>query len=268
MATAEEALQLADGTRKILLLSFPDREIGELVRMGVRIPVSDEREERILREFPGAKIHVAFDCGMNRIGFKDPDEALACLMRTGAEGLYTHVYSEEPRTFARAVAKFSRLADAAKRRKNSLICHVGGSGISGSGPRFDMVRAGIELFRNAAVLRARVVAVKHVCQGETIGYGERISERDRDIAVFSCGYADGFRRGLSERISVTVGGVRCPVIGKICMDLSFADVTGVRVRPGEEVTVLDDFEGAAGLLDTIDYEMMTGISGRVERIYS
>ena len=117
--------------------------------------------------------------------------------------------------------------------------------------------------------------IKRHAAGEGIGYGraERL-ERDSVVATIPVGYADGLDRHLGcGAWSVLVGGVKAPIVGRVCMDSCMIDVTDVlAVAEGDEVVVFSATEGntaadMAALLGTIPYEVLTSVSARVKRIY-
>lgn len=151
--------------------------------------------------------------------------------------------------------------------------------------QFDMCRLGLGLYgfgwkhldalRPVATLRTRIVQIKHLAAGETVGYGRagRI-ERPTVTATVPVGYADGLDRHLGcGRWSMLVAGRPAPIVGRICMDSCMIDITDIaEVREGDEVVIFsaaagNDLETMARILDTIPYEIMTSVSARVKRIY-
>ena len=147
--------------------------------------------------------------------------------------------------------------------------------------QFDMCRLGIGLYgfsfagaklRNVCTLKSTLLSVKTVKAGESIGYGRHTwLHEDRQIGVIPIGYADGFDRKFGNGGGeVLVRGKRCPVMGNVCMDLCMIDVTGTDAQPGDEATIFGDnlpIEELANKLDTITYEILTGVSRRVKRVY-
>jgi alanine racemase len=124
--------------------------------------------------------------------------------------------------------------------------------------------------------KTKIAQLKTVKQGKAIGYGDSyVTPRDSQIATLPVGYADGFMRILSNKGVVLVRGQRAPIVGRISMDLSTIDVTGVnRVELGDEVALIgrqgEEEVGAremAALAGTIPYEILCRIGGRVTRIY-
>jgi alanine racemase len=125
-------------------------------------------------------------------------------------------------------------------------------------------------------LHSRVVFLKTVPAGTTIGYGAAFTTaRASRIATIPIGYADGYRRAFSNRGVVLIRGARAPVVGRVSMDLTMVDVTDIpQVAVGDEVVLLGEQDEAAiraedlaHLLDTVSYEVVTGISARVPHLY-
>jgi len=166
--------------------------------------------------------------------------------------------------------------------------------------QFDMVRLGIGLYgvdcdpaeqvrlRNVSTLKSVITQIKHIPAGETIGYNRRgKAEKDTVIAIVPVGYADGLNRRLGNgRGKLYIHGKPAPIIGNICMDLTMVDITDMipdemnteyrmtnieyRTREGDEVIIFSDEHPVSELAEaigTIPYEVLTGISRRVKRIY-
>jgi len=150
--------------------------------------------------------------------------------------------------------------------------------------QYDMVRPGIGLYgigandeeqqkmSNVSSLRTIIIQLKNIKKGETIGYNRKgKAGEDCMIAVIPIGYADGLNRRLGNGIGkVYINGKAAPIIGNVCMDLIMADVSGMQLKEGDEVVIFDDEHPITELAiatGTIPYEVMTGISRRVKRIY-
>lgn len=152
--------------------------------------------------------------------------------------------------------------------------------------KYDMCRLGLGLYGYGfehndelipvATLSTRIVQIKHLRRGESVGYGRSARlERDTTTATIPVGYADGLDRHLgNSRWSVEINGKRAPIIGRICMDSAMIDITDIEgVSVGDKVTIFGSergltLEDMARVLDTISYEIMTSISARVKRIYT
>jgi alanine racemase len=182
---------------------------------------------------------------------------------------------------------FTRLAAAISQAVSyPVVRHIANSAGVERFPEaaMEMVRLGIGLYgisaaadgnlRAVSTLCSRIVQIKELAPGETVGYGRAgLVTRPSRIATVPVGYADGLDRGLGlGRWSVLAGGASAPTIGRICMDTCMVDVTGLDVAEGDTVTVFgptpgNRVEDMARVLGTIPYEVMTGISTRVKRIF-
>jgi alanine racemase len=147
---------------------------------------------------------------------------------------------------------------------------------------YDMVRLGIGLYgfspnnqdslQNVSTLKSRISQIRTIKKGETIGYSRKgKAETDLTIAIVPIGYADGLSRALSNgKGKFLYKNKFVPVIGNICMDMCMVDITGIEAKEGEEIIIFGDKYTAAKLaesLNTIPYEIITGISERVKRVY-
>ncbi|HCK21807.1 MAG TPA: bifunctional UDP-N-acetylmuramoyl-tripeptide:D-alanyl-D-alanine ligase/alanine racemase, partial [Bacteroidetes bacterium] len=151
--------------------------------------------------------------------------------------------------------------------------------------QFDMVRLGIGLYGDdpsssvqsqllpVFVFRTTIAQVKSIQPGEAVGYGRSyIAEHPMRIAVLNVGYADGLRRSLSNgKGSVTVAGKRAPIVGRVCMDMCMVDVSHLpEAAPGMEAEIFGHHQSLrelAAAMETIPYEVLTGISQRIRRVY-
>jgi len=148
--------------------------------------------------------------------------------------------------------------------------------------QFEMVRLGIGLYgvsscgneqiRSISRLKTTVSQIRRIRAGETVGYGRKgLAVHDSEIAILPIGYADGYDRRLSNGVGkVYVKGQIAPIIGNICMDMCMIDVTGLHVAVGDEVELMGEHilvSDIANTIGTIPYEILTGISQRVKRVY-
>ena len=149
----------------------------------------------------------------------------------------------------------------------------------------DMVRLGIGLYgveidhdgrldlQAVATLRSTIAQIKQVKKGDSVSYNRKgVVDRDSVIATVRIGYADGYsRRFGTGRGMMLVQGKRVPVVGTVCMDMTMIDVTDLPgVKEGDEVIIFGPtlpVQELAAWIDTIPYEIMTGVSQRVKRIY-
>ncbi|MEE2033882.1 alanine racemase [Rhodococcus chondri] len=251
-----------------------------------------------------AMVAAKVDTGLNRNGIAGNEWAdfvddLARAQAEGAvqlRGVFSHLaHGDEPDHPGNAEQR-DRLREAVTDlRRNSLtpqVVHLANSAATVTRPdlRFDMVRPGIAIygltpipelgdlgFRPVMTLRTRVALVKKVTAGSGVSYGHRwVAPRDTMVALLPVGYADGVRRNLSGRIEVQLGGRRCPQLGRVCMDQIVVDLgpDGGGVNEGDSALLFGDGRhgepGAqdwAAMLDTINYEIVTGVGGRTVRTY-
>jgi alanine racemase len=150
--------------------------------------------------------------------------------------------------------------------------------------QFDMVRLGIGLYgidptgqaahrlKPVASLKTIISQIRRIPKGDSIGYGRRgMAEAPLTVATIALGYADGFSRAFSRGIGkVLIDGMRAPVIGNVCMDMTMVDITGIPAKEGDEVIVFGNglpIEELADSIDTIPYEILTNASERVKRVF-
>lgn len=232
-------------------------------------------------------VHIAVDSGMHRFGF-DPDPRLMGLVATfrhlRIEGIYTHYaragYDED--FTDRQRSQFCDVADALTRR-GTTFCYVHAAASaavsSGKGICGNAVRVGLSLYGEGegrglvpvATVVARVLVLRTLERGESTGYGDGFVAPTRmRIAIASAGYADGVPLSLSGRGVVLVAGVRCRMVGTVCMDVFACDVSAVHgVSEGDAVTVVgrdgSAFVGLAeqaSLAGTSVYELSTRLACR------
>ena len=247
------------------------------------------------------KIHVKVDTGMGRIGFYWPEsgwEAVADEMATlcrlpglEAEGLFSHFANADgdPEYTRMQLAKFAAARQAlADRGVTFKLGHIAASigVLRYPEAHLDMGRFGLVLYGYASsdedvespaelkpvmALKARIAAVRALPKGSKIGYGgTAVLKRDSVLAVLPTGYADGYPRALSNRMSVYIHDQLCPVVGRVCMDMFMADVTDVPgVRAGDEAVLLDGrlMLKAALAGHTIIHELLSCIMPRVPRVF-
>lgn len=242
------------------------------------------------------KIHIKLDTGMHRLGFCESDareltRRVAANPRIYAETIFTHLASSEQpdhKEFTlQQIQLFEQISDNIIRELNyPILRHVlNTAGISTfPDAQFDMVRVGIGLYgispieteqtelRNVSSLKSTISQLKHIRQGDTVGYNRAgIATREMLVATVPIGYADGLSRRLSNgRGHLMVQGNLVPIIGNVCMDMCMIDVTGLDVREGDEVVIFDSKRSILQLakeMETIPYEVMTGISKRVKRVF-
>jgi alanine racemase len=242
-------------------------------------------------------VHIEMETGMNRLGFAIHEIDLLAKHITSTSSfkvvsLFSHlVASEDPGQDNFTKEQFQKFQQASAEFKNrigySFLNHIANSAaaIRFSEMQMDMVRLGIGLYgventpakqlslQTVATLKSTIAQLKQVKSGESVSYGRNgIVSKDAVIATVRIGYADGYPRRLGNgNGKMLVKGKLAPVIGTICMDMTMIDITGIPgVEEGEEVIVFGNelpVQDVAQWAGTIPYEIMTGISQRVKRIY-
>ena len=248
------------------------------------------------------RVHLKADTGMTRLGWLCAGPLLgraaeemaqaAALPGLEPEGIFTHFANadgDEEYTMLQ-FTRFLDLLEALERRGVRFpLRHCAASAAALKYPctHLDMVRPGIALYghypdpscegldgaglKPVMSLYTRVASVKDVSAGAPVSYGcTHVLERDSTLAVLSVGYADGLPRLASNRWRVSIGGQEAPILGRVCMDLCMADVTGLSVRPGDRAEVFGQTlpaEELAALAGTIQYEILCGVSRRAPRVY-
>jgi len=242
-------------------------------------------------------IHIKLDTGMHRLGFMENElpalcDALPRYPQVQVASIFSHLncsdIPEEDAYTREQIARYDRMSTAVSTSLSyPVIRHTANSAAIDRFPKaqFDMCRLGLGLYgfgyehndalQPVTALKTRIVQIKHLPAGETVGYGRAGKlARPTVTATIPVGYADGLDRHLGcGRWSVLVGGRPAPIVGRICMDSCMIDITGIDdIREGDEVTIFsaaagNDLETMARVLDTIPYEIMTSVSNRVKRIY-
>lgn len=312
VATLEEALELRESgiTRPILILSYiSPSQYPELVEHNITQTIDSPEQADALEAAAAsagvrAKIHIAVDTGMTRIGFQVTEEEadrvarIAQLSHLEMEGIFTHFScaDQEDKTYCgMQLEKFERMCRYLEERKVKIpirhICNSAGI-MEFDGYRFDMVRSGIVTYGlypseevqkdrlnliPAMEWKAHVIHVKDVEAGVSVGYGATYttSRPVTRIATVSVGYADGYPRALSGKGSVLIRGKRAPILGRVCMDQMMVDVTEIPDVKVEDVVTLVGRDGNASIsMEEIadpamrfNYEMVCSVGKRVPRIY-
>ena len=246
----------------------------------------------------GYPIHIKLDTGMHRLGFVEDDvdllgRAIHLDPTLHIASIFSHLSSADMPAeddFTRGqIERFDYMSQQLTEWLDyEPLRHLANSAAIVRFPEahFDMCRLGLGLYGfgfehneeliPVATLSTRIVQIKTLPRGESIGYGRATRlERETTIATIPVGYADGLDRGLGcGKWSVRINGVSAPIIGRVCMDSAMVNISGIRgVEVGDKVTIFgaergNTLEDMAEVLGTISYEIMTSVSQRVKRIYT
>jgi len=301
VACLSEAVELrrAGVTAPILVLGHTDgRRAREAVLYAIDVAIFHYADAALfsaeaVKQNRRAKLHIAVDSGMGRIGYRPSDESIEEVKRIQVlpnvvmEGIFTHFAvadGGDDESLAYTHRQYERFWQFYQRLKEEGVLAYGDF-------YCDMVRPGIVQYGynpSAAVkdsefiprpvmsLRCCITHIKQIDAGETVSYGRHFkASRPTVIATLPLGYADGYPRLLSNRAEVLIKGQRVRQVGNICMDQCMIDVTDVPdVQVGDECVLFGcqgneyiDLEELAALIGTIDHEILCNINRRVPRVY-
>lgn len=244
-------------------------------------------------DFP---IHIKLNTGMTRLGFELSEvgqiiETIQAQPEVKVKSVYSHLADSDNfgnKEFTQLqIERFTIACDQISSHLSySFDRHILNSeGVSlFSNAQFEMVRLGIGMYgysanpsfknklQDAIFWNSSISQIKTIQKGDSVGYSRTfIAESEMQVAIVPVGYADGFRRSLSNGVgSVYIQGKICKVLGRVCMDMIMVDVTGLHVSTGTHVEIIgkhQTMEQFASMMETIPYEVMTGISKRVHRVY-
>ena len=243
----------------------------------------------------GYPVHIKLDTGMHRLGFdplRDIDGVIDRLKRQNAiipRSVFSHFVGSDSDDFDNFSARQFQLFDEASTKLQAAFDHkilrhiCNSAGIEHFPERqLDACRLGLGLYgidsrdnhilNTVSTLKTTILQLRQVPKEETVGYSRKgILERDSTIAAIPIGYADGLNRHLGRgRGYCLVNGQKAPYVGNICMDVAMIDVTGIDCKEGDTVEIFGEHLPVtvlSDILDTIPYEVLTGISGRVKKVY-
>ena len=306
VAFADEGVALREGgiTMPIVVLNADDASFDTMVAHSLEPEIYSFRS---LASFVQAverageinyPIHLKVDSGMHRLGFGEGDvpqlnkELASASQSVRVATIFTHLCVADDAAqdnFSRGqIATFDRISSAIMAElPYRPLRHAAASEamLRFEEARFDMCRLGIgmygfsttsgEVLEPVATLRTRIVQIRTLHDGDTVGYGRNGKILgERRIATIPVGYADGLNRHLGNGAwAMVVGGKQAKTIGNICMDSSMIDITGIDgVEEGDEVKIFSSERGntaadMAAVLGTIPYEVLTSVAKRVKRIY-
>lgn len=241
-------------------------------------------------------VHLKLDTGMHRLGFEEDDiqeltQLLSEHKNIKVKSIFSHLAGADDALHeaftGEQAQEFDRLSHRIMKALDiSPIRHLVNSPGILRYPEFhfDMVRLGIGLYgletnekeqhklRTVGRLKTIISQVKDLKKGDTVGYGRKgMADSNMRIATIAAGYADGFSRAFSNNVGeVWLNGRRASVIGSVCMDMTMVDITGIDASEGDEVEIFGahlPISELAAKINTIPYEILTGISQRVKRRY-
>ncbi|HHT9135903.1 MAG TPA: alanine racemase [Candidatus Wunengus sp. YC60] len=309
IAILEEGIQLRDkGIKTPLLLmgGVFEEQIETVIHYDLIPTVYDLKLAGVLSNKATCfnkklKVHIYVDTGMGSIGVKHDKavefvKTLQGMKNLLIEGIYTHCSSSDEKDSAFTNLQIKRFRDVLAALDSSKVCiplrHMANSGAILGYPEsyFNMVRPGLSLYglypsedvsreigiKPVITFKTRIIHIKDMDAGDVVGYGRAytIAKLTR-VATLPLGYGDGYNRLLSNQGKVIIRGKKASIIGRVCMDQCFVDVTNIKdVSVGDEVVLYGSqgqetisIESIAKQINTIPYEVACNISKRVPRIY-
>ncbi len=251
--------------------------------------------QQAIQQFP---VHIKFNTGMNRLGFEISDaETLSLQLKQNhtmaVKSVFSHLVASESAehdgfTRQQVILLETACATLEQQLGYSFSKHIANTAAIFRRPeyQFDMVRLGIGLYgvdsadgnglnlQTVTTLKSTIAQIRKIKAGDTVGYGRKGQvQRDSLIATVRMGYADGYGRELGNgKGNMYINGQLAPVIGQVCMDMTMIDITDIPgVIEGDIVEIFGKHlpvQQVAKWAGTIAYEIMTGISQRVKRVYT
>lgn len=299
-------LRLAGIKGDILILSYTPKDyLDSLIEYDLIQTVVDMEYAYMLRDTrKQLRVHVGIDTGMHRLGERaERIEEIARIWdfkNLQVEGIFSHLCvadsleTDDVNYTKEQIKKFNQSINILNKRGNKCFStHLQGSYGVLNYPEctYDYARLGISLYgalssskdqtkvnldlKPVLTLKSRISCIKHLKVGEKVGYGLAFqAAQESDVAVVSIGYADGIPRNLSERGYVLCHGKKAPIVGRICMDQLFIDVTKIpEAKTNDEVVMIGSqdkesitAEMVADCVGTISNEILSRLGNRLERM--
>lgn len=304
VAYTEEGVALRDAgiDLPVMVMNVEQSSFDHLVQNNLEPEIFSVPLLRSFTEFLSAKrikgypVHIKIDTGMHRLGFESFQIAellkeLKVNKRIRVQSVFSHLSSSDnPLHDDFTRLQFSRFSDAVAQIGKVItypfIRHICNSAAISRFPEFqlDMVRLGIGMYGiddNPVIapqlqvvnqLSTTISQIKKIKAGDVVGYGRQTVKDKKTIATVGIGYADGYKRLFGNgKGKMMINGHLVPTIGNVCMDMTMLDITGIKnIQEGDEVIVFGEslsVQKVAKWAGTIPYEIFTGISPRVRRIY-
>ena len=304
VAYADEGIEIREFDQKtpILVMNAEEDSFSDCIANNLEPAIYSFSQldafisELIVSGVSNYPIHIKVDTGMRRLGFETGDaaqiaEALNAQPEVYVKSIYTHLADADNALDLNFSEKQISLFDKFALEMEDLLAyktikHVlnsEGAARMDKG-HYQMVRLGIGIYGISALKEIQdklhpviswsstVSQVKIIDSGESVGYNRSFLATEKtQIAIIPVGYADGYKRNLSMgKGGVYIHGKFCPTVGKVCMDMIMVDVSGKNVQPGDKVEIIGENQSIQKLAkdaETIPYEILTGLSRRVHRIY-
>ena len=265
----------------------------ELFSFGILSGFQQYLQQQGILHYP---VHIKLDTGMHRLGFETADmPRLVTVLQSATtfkiQSVFSHLVASDSEihdvfTQTQAEQFLYNCTVLQQATGYAFLRHIGNTAAihRHKNLQLDMVRLGIGLYgidsnnamqqqlKNVTTLKTTISQIKKVKAGDTVGYSRSgMVTNNATIATVRIGYADGYPRALSNGVGkMWVNGHLLPIIGLVCMDMAMLDITGTNIQEGDDVIVFGEslsVHDVAAWAQTIPYEILTGISQRVKRVY-
>ncbi len=302
VAYADEGFELRKAGISLPIMVMNPEEMGldQMIRQGLEPEIYNMR---ILKAYYKAvrrsgtvfaPMHIKIDTGMNRLGFKadEINDMIEFVQKNPSlkiVSVFSHLAGSDDDALNdftnHQIAEFENLSRQIQSAfPYKIMRHISNSNgiLRHPNAQFDMVRLGIGMYgisadkesalKPVSALKTKISQIKTIEENETIGYNRagKLSQKGK-IAIIPIGYADGIRRSLGNgKGRFWINGKEVPIVGNVCMDMCMLNVTGLDVKEGDTVEIFGEnygIENMAQQMGTIEYEVLTGISQRVKRVY-
>lgn len=300
VAYADEGIELRRNGIEIPILVMVPEEISceSIINYQLEPEIYNFHSLLWFSKFKNRKIniHLKLDTGMHRLGFQEEDieeliKTLKNLPNINVKTIFSHLAAaDDPNSDEFTNFQISKFISMTEKIKLQLEINPKRHILNSAGierfpqAQFEMVRLGLGLYgvnntsnknihlQNVSSLKSKIIQIKKIKKGERISYGsDCISEKEMQVAIVPIGYADGFRRILSNgKGKIRINGQYCKVVGKVCMDMTIIDIGDLNVKVGDEAIIFDEkysISEFAKDMEVIPYEVFTSISQRVKRTY-
>jgi len=294
VATLGEAEELrAAGVQRRILIFTPilPHDLHDAIRLGATPTFGTAELILAWHEAGGGSWHLAIETGMHRAGIEwwRVTDLFDALRAAPPEGAFTHFHSADvdDATLDLQEARFREAVERLPARPPYLHAENSPAIQRRSPSPWDLARPGVSMYgvggtvwpeftpEPVAHLRARVVELHDVRDGESVSYNATWrAAGPRRVATLAVGYADGYRRLFANRGEAIIRGRRVPVVGRVTMDMTMVDVTGIDCQCGDVATLLGradsehiDINEIAARVDILSYELLVGLKLRAPRIH-
>ncbi|MGL4946175.1 MAG: alanine racemase [Cetobacterium sp.] len=296
VSSLEEGIELRNNgiVDEILILAgIFNEELKEAEEKDLQVTLTDFSQINYICENKlSLKVHIKIDTGMGRVGFtvEDGKKVIDICKDKNINiiGIYSHLSvsdesDNESKNYTKKQLEKFKYFESLKEIKYIHILNSGGILKFSEIPQSNLVRAGIIMYgvygegiiedlKRVFTLKSRILFLKELEEDIDISYG-RVGKGNKGdvIATITVGYADGFRRELSNKGTIEIKGIPCKIVGKVCMDMLMVKIPQElkgKVKTGDEVVVIgEDIFEKSKIIESSIYELFTGLSRRVSRVY-